>query len=187
MAPEKRAGKLVQRLEARAFESCEGMQDLETPSGVENLLDYSRTRFEPIEVFSGRLVDDIDLRFRASARGGNQEVRATRRRAPGDSWSWCFARGSSLASKTVRSVLCPRMKRYEGEHVLEANDASDDELEAEYQEAVALMTIAKQRRAEVDRARQFLSENPQSSEDRKAELDKLKQKLPCGRCRQLGH
>ena len=68
----------------------------------------------------------------------------------------------------------------------EANEASDDELEAEYQEAVALMTIAKQRRAEVDRARQFFRK-PQSSEDRKAELDKLKQKLPCARCRQLGH
>ena len=43
----------------------------------------------------------------------------------------------------------------EGEHVLEENAASDDELEAEYQEAVALMTIAKQRRAEADQARQF--------------------------------
>ena len=74
----------------------------------------------------------------------------------------------------------------EEEHVLEANAASDDELEAEYQEAVALMTIAKQRRAEVDRARQFFRK-PQSSEDRKAKLDNLKQKLPCARCGQLGH
>ena len=73
----------------------------------------------------------------------------------------------------------------EEEHVLEANEASDDELEAEYQEAVALMTIAKQRRAEVDRARQF-TRKPQSSEDRKAKLDKLKQKLPCARCGRLG-
>ena len=47
------------------------------------------------------------------------------------------------------------------------------------------MTIAKQRRAEVDRARQFFRK-PQSSEDRKAKLDKLKQKLPCARCGQLG-
>ena len=38
----------------------------------------------------------------------------------------------------------------EGEHVLEENEASDDELEAEYQEAVTLMTTAKQHRAEVD-------------------------------------
>ena len=43
----------------------------------------------------------------------------------------------------------------EEKHVFEANGASDDELEAEYQEAVALMTIANQRRAEVDLATQF--------------------------------
>ena len=43
----------------------------------------------------------------------------------------------------------------EEKHVFEANGASDDELEAEYQEALALMTIANQRRAEVDPARQF--------------------------------
>ena len=57
----------------------------------------------------------------------------------------------------------------EEEHVVEANEASDDELEVEYQEAVAMLTIAKQRRAEVDRARQFFRK-PQSSEDRKARL-----------------
>ena len=43
----------------------------------------------------------------------------------------------------------------EEEHVLETNEASDDELEAEHRETIALMTIAKQRRAEVDQARQF--------------------------------
>ena len=74
----------------------------------------------------------------------------------------------------------------EEEHVLEANEASDDEMEAEYQEAAAMMTVAKQRRTEVDRARQFFRK-PQSSEERKARLDKLKQKLPCARCGQLGH
>ena len=42
------------------------------------------------------------------------------------------------------------------------------------------MTIAKQRRAEVDGARQFFRK-PQSSEDRKARLDKLKQKFPFAR------
>ena len=47
-----------------------------------------------------------------------------------------------------------------------------------YHEAVAMMTIAKKRRAEVDQARQ-LFRKPQSSENRKAKLDKLKQKLPC--------
>ena len=69
---------------------------------------------------------------------------------------------------------------------LGANEASDDELEAEYQEAVAMMTVAKQRRTEVERARQFFRK-PQSSEDRKARLDKLKQKPPCAKCGQLGH
>ena len=73
----------------------------------------------------------------------------------------------------------------EEEHVLEANEASDDESEAEYQEAVAMMTVAKQPRTEVDRARQFFRK-PQLSEDRKARLDKRKQKLPCARCGQLG-
>ena len=40
--------------------------------------------------------------------------------------------------------------------ILEENEASDDELEVEHQAAVAMMTIAKQRRAEADRAIQFL-------------------------------
>ena len=71
-------------------------------------------------------------------------------------------------------------------HVFEAKEASDDELEAEYQEAAAMMTTEEQRRAEVDRARQFILK-PQSPEDRKARLDKLKQRLPCTRCGQLGH
>ena len=74
----------------------------------------------------------------------------------------------------------------EGDHVLKENEASNDELEAEYQEAVAMMTIAKQRRAEVDRARLFFR-TPQSGEDRKAQLDKLEQKFSCARRGQLGH
>ena len=49
-----------------------------------------------------------------------------------------------------------------------------------------MMTIAKQRRADVDRARQFF-QKPQSSEDRKVQLDNLEQKFPCARCGQLGH
>ena len=40
--------------------SCEGIQGLETPNGVENLLGHLRTHFEPIEVFKrGRIVDDF--------------------------------------------------------------------------------------------------------------------------------
>ena len=49
-----------------------------------------------------------------------------------------------------------------------------------------MKAVAKQRRAEVDRARQFFRE-PQSFEGRKAQLDKLKQKLPCTLCGQMGH
>ena len=64
----------------------------------------------------------------------------------------------------------------EGKHFFEENEASDDE--AEYQETVVMMSIAKQRRAGVDRARQFFRK-PQSSEDRNAQLDKFEQKFPC--------
>ena len=54
---ERRAGKLVERLEGRAFDSCQGIQDLETPNGVENLLDHLRTHFEPTDVFRrGRIL-----------------------------------------------------------------------------------------------------------------------------------
>ena len=57
----------------------------------------------------------------------------------------------------------------EGERLLEENEASEDEFLAEYQEAVSMMAIAKQRRTEVDRARQFIFRKPQSSEERKAQ------------------
>ena len=74
----------------------------------------------------------------------------------------------------------------EEEAVLEVNDASEDELGAEYQEAVAMMTTANRRRTEVDKARHFFRKR-QASEDRKTRIDKLKQRLPCARCGQLGH
>ena len=64
VAPESRAGKLLERLEGCAFDSSGGIQDLETPNGVENLLDHSRTHFEPIEVFRrGRDMDDFVCDF----------------------------------------------------------------------------------------------------------------------------
>ena len=60
VAPERRAGKLVERLDGRAFDLCEGVQDLETPNCVENLLDHLRMHYEPIDVFrQGRVVDDF--------------------------------------------------------------------------------------------------------------------------------
>ena len=47
-----------------AFDSCEGIQDLDTPDGVESLLDHLRTHFEPIEVCRrGWIVDDFVYDF----------------------------------------------------------------------------------------------------------------------------
>ena len=43
VAPERRTGKLLERLEGRALDSTEGMQDLDTPDGVEHVLDHLRT------------------------------------------------------------------------------------------------------------------------------------------------
>ena len=64
VAQERRAGKLFERLEGRAFDSCEGIRVLETPNGVENLLDHLRIHFEPIEVFGqARVVDDFVCDF----------------------------------------------------------------------------------------------------------------------------
>ena len=64
VAPERRAGKLFERLEGRALDSCEGIQDLETPNGVENLLDHLRIHFELIEAFrQGIVVDDFVSMF----------------------------------------------------------------------------------------------------------------------------
>ena len=69
VAPARRAGKQVERLEGRAFDSCQGIQDLETWNGVENLLDHLRTHFELIEVFKTRKdCRRLRLRFRTSAR-----------------------------------------------------------------------------------------------------------------------
>ena len=60
VAPERRAGKLLERLDGWAFDSREGIQDLETPKGVESLLDHLRMHFEPIDVFrQGRVVNEF--------------------------------------------------------------------------------------------------------------------------------
>ena len=83
---------------------------------------------------------------------------------------------------TLEGVVPLRQRRpgafsAQGVEALEVNEVSDDELEAEYQEAVDLTTILKQRRAR----------KPQSSGDHMAEPDKLEQKLPCAQGRRLGH
>ena len=48
-----------------------------------------------------------------------------------------------LSKKYLSQVVEAQDEEDEQEHVLEANQASDDELQAENQEAVALMTIEK--------------------------------------------
>ena len=159
---------------------------METPNGLENLLDHLRTHFEPIEVFrQERVVDDFVCNFE---RQPGKEIRDYDSR-----FKILLRRFEAVAGQVnplikahvflrkAQTTLEAQDEEDEGEQVLEENEASEDELEAEYQEAVA-----KQRRAEVNRSRQF-SRKPQSSEDSKARLDKLKQKLSCARCGQLGH
>ena len=241
VVPERRAGKLLKRREGRAFDLCEGIQDLETPNGVENLIDHLRTHLEPIEVFRrGRIVDDFVYGFE---RQPGEDIRdydtrfnmLLRRFKAGQVnpliKAHVFLRKANLSAEKQSQIVSTAMSRYEceplrdamltaipqaralrgcvplhpkqsgacsaqvvdaqddedeEEHVLGTNEASDDELEAEYQEAVAMMTVAKQHRTEVERARQFFRK-PQSCEDRKAQLDKLEQKCPRARCGQLAH
>ena len=127
VAPERRAGKLVERLEGRAFDSCEGMQDLETPNGVENLLHHWRTHFEPIEVFRrGRIVDDfvydwdrqpdeeirdyhttfnfLTRRFEAVAGQANPLIKAH-----------VFLRKANLSAEKQSQIVSAAMSRYEHE------------------------------------------------------------------------
>ena len=62
--PARRDGKLVERLEGRAVDSCEGVQDRETLDGVKTLFDQLRTHLEPIKVLRrGRIVDDFVYDF----------------------------------------------------------------------------------------------------------------------------
>ena len=176
----------------RAFDSCEGTKDLETPKGVESLLDHLRMHFEPMDVFrQGRVVDDFVGDFERQPGEEVKEYEPLR-----DAMLAAIPRAGALrggvplrrkqSGAYSAQVVEAQDEGDEEEHVLEVNGASDDELEAEYQEAAAMMTVAKQRRTEVDRARQFFRE-PQSFEGRKAQLDKLKQKLPCPRCGPLRH
>ena len=192
VAPERRAGKLLERLQGHAFDLCQGIHDRETPKGVENLLDHLRMYFEPIDVFrQGGVVDDFVGDFE---RQPGEEVEEYPPR--GDAMPTAVPQARALRGdaplRREQSGAYPAQvveapdEEDEEVHVLVATEASDDEWEAEYQEAVAMMTVAGQRRAEVNRARRFFRE-PRSFEGRKTQLDKLKQKLPCARCGQLGH
>ena len=132
VAPEKRAGKLLERLKGRAFESCEGIQDLETPNGVENLLDHLRKNFDPIEVFRReRVVDGSVCNFdrqpseeikeyepqRDAMRTAVPQVHASRGRVPLRKQSGVY---SAQAEET-------QDEENEGEQVLEENETFYDE------------------------------------------------------------
>ena len=111
VASERRAGKLLERLEGRAFELCEVIQDLETPNGVEDLLCHLRRHFEPIDVFrQGRVVDDFVGDFERQL-GEEAEEYKPRRDAMLAAVPQARAlREFSLASKTVGSVLTPKSR-----------------------------------------------------------------------------
>ena len=99
LALERRAGKLLERVEGHAFDLSEGIQDWQTPKGVDILLDHLRRYFEPIDVSrQGGVLDDFVGRKSRSSRHGE------RRHALGGSSSSCFASECNLAPKTVRSV-----------------------------------------------------------------------------------
>ena len=166
VVPDRRAGKLLERLEGRAFDLCQEIQDLGTWSGVENLLDHLRRHLEPIDVIrQGRIVDDFVGNFerQPGEEAEEAQTRVLRGGVP--------LRRKQSGAYSAQVVEVPD----EGDEEVHVLEASDDEFEAEYQEAVAMMTIARQRRAEVNRARQFFRES-QSFEGCKAQLDK------CARC-----
>ena len=192
VAPERTAGKLLERLEGHAFDLCEGIQDLETPNGVENSLDHLRMYSEPIDVSrQGGVVDDFVGDFERQLGEESRRTRHGETPSPRRFLKPVVCEGVRPCRRKQSGAYLAQVGEAQDEgneevHVLEAKEASDDEWEAEYQEAVAMMTVARQRRAEGNRARRFFRE-PQSLEDRKAQLDKLNQKLPCARCGQLGH
>ena len=66
----------------------------------------------------------------------------------------------------------------EEERVLETNEASDDELEAEHRETIALITIAKQRRAEVDQARQFFRKKKRIQRNQEYQISEGEKLIP---------
>ena len=79
-------------------------------------------------------------------------------------------RAGALQGEVPLHQRQPRAYSPRGMEAVEANAVSDDELESEYQEAIALLTLVKQRRAG----------KPQFSKDHKAEL-KLEQKRAIGK------
>ena len=115
-------------LEGRPFDSCEGIQNLERPDGVENLLDHLRTHFEPIEVFRrGRIVDDFVYDFE---RQPGEEVRdydtifnILSRRFGAEAGqvnplikAHVFLRKANLSAEKQSQIVSSAMSRYEYDH-----------------------------------------------------------------------
>ena len=73
---------------------AKGIQDLETPDGVEDLLDHLRTHFEPIEVFRReRIVDDFvgDFERQPGEEGPRHEIQHFVETLPGSGWTSEFS------------------------------------------------------------------------------------------------
>ena len=125
---------MVERLEGRAFDSCEGIQDLETPNGVENFAGSLEGHIcEPIEVFRqgqdcGRLpsvmferqpgeeIRDYDprfntllRRFEAVAGQVNPLIKAH-----------VFLRKANLSAETQSQIVSAALSRYEYEPLRDA-------------------------------------------------------------------
>ena len=159
VTPERRADKLLERREGRAFDACEGIQDLETPDGVEDLLDHLRVHFKPVEMFRrGRVVDDVVCNF---DRPSGEEIKKY------EPLSDAMLTSIPQTHASRRGVpLCRKQSGVDYAPVIEAHDEEESRssrkmrlpvirLEIEHKDAVAVMTLGKQRRAEVNRARQF--------------------------------
>ena len=182
VAPERRAGKLLDDSKDVHSIRVQAYRMWNHPNGVEDLLDHLKctssrlkysdeeglwTTWSTISIVSH--VTPCSRRFR----------KLTLREG-------VFPFVGSSPRVDYDQVVEAQDEEDEGEHVLEENEASFDALEIEYQEAVAMITLAKQRRAEVNRARQF-SRKPQSSGESKVQLDNLDQEFPFAQEGQLGH
>ena len=114
--------------------------------------------FEPSDVFRQRkVVDDFVDGFESQPGEEAEEYEPRRDTMPtAVPQARALRGGFPLRRKQSRAysarVVGVQDEGNEEVHVLEA---SDDELEAECQEVVAIMTFARQRTAEVNRARQF--------------------------------
>ena len=125
---------------------------------VLRILDHLRMHFEPIDVFrQGRVVDDFVDDFERQP-GEEVEEYEPRRDAMLTAVPQARAlRGGIPLRRKQPGAYSAQVVgvQDEGNEEVHVLGASDDELEAEHQEAVAMVTVARQRRAPVNRARPF--------------------------------